>query len=279
MISGHGCDINHGNIFERRIVPHGCVYVTIAECGLLSYEMEKIFVALNNITIHAQMRDPLNNKIALERYFEGALKMYGPGEQYINSRNTFLYDAGSKIISSGLYKVGNPFVKSVYDTAFLRKVNDECIRLTYNGSIYPTVDDMLSLLNPAPDNSITMDELRGRLSLRQQATSQDYLFRYLPGVYYNFACRSLCNPSAITRNIAANERVGSSGMMTDVTYSPGTQLKDGLTPAEQERLSATHLNWLKRRGGFKIKKTKRVKRLNKRHHKRHHKRYTRGKRI
>lgn len=272
-ILGHGCDMNKAG-YIRCIVPENCVYVTLAKCGFVSFELQKMIYALDDsyTNIHELMKDPIKNKGEIEAYFDNKIEIIQPGEEYINSINTMLTDTPDYIHNSGLYKVGNPFFKIEIPVSILNNNNViELIKKIYNGSLYPTVDDML-LINNKISNTKMSNTNTLELDHLNRSISQEELFEKFPGVHYNFSCRILCDPLSAHGNIAANERERY-GQMTNDTRSKDKQLKDDISV-----MDARYKEWLKKKikkgGQYKINKT-RVKKVKKWVHKRIKKRYTR----
>jgi len=274
---GHACDINTEAGLQKLIVPDGCAYVTLAECGYLSFYSLKMMFTLEhmNLRVHELMRDPVRNKVELEQYFECKLDVRGPGEEYINSFNTLIFDSDTnkKLYKSGLYEVGKPFspinmtdifARYAYYSADTRFTDDQVYNI-YNDSIYPTDFDIMSEFFVSP---VQMDALKGIMAKIVNRSVRD-MFIERPGVYYNFACRTLCNK--VSRNIAANEREGPNrNRMTNVTPNVNSQILSFNNEAYM-----THMrNWVQARLSDGIRGGNRPRRKQSRRNLKKKKRYT-----
>lgn len=202
---GHGCDIITPAIREggnTLIIPPGCIYVTLTFCGFLSFDLLKLFIAFRDPFIAYALKDPITHLAALNDYFETTngsqndIHIHRPGDHYVDNINSFIYDAKAddktRLFKSGIYTLGNiPETKhpGIFGSTFIPdtvKFTRGMIEDAYNGSIKQPKDLRDEYENIDEFNRIHKDQLIVMLSV---------LMAERPGIYYNFACRSVCDKS------------------------------------------------------------------------------------
>jgi len=234
VISGHGCDINTKTHLVKKTVPPGCVYVTYEECGMISWgEIMKAFSTLEDPTKYQYMNDPIRYENELKHHFGDSLHVHKPGETYVDAQYDLALDFKlangiTGIIKSGVFEIGAPFhpidinappgLERYASPTQNNMITHAMIDAIYKDSIFPTADQMKSLLN----DPISLDDLKTEMT--RHGISQSRLFSLKPAIYYNFICRSLCLETG--RNIAANERERGN-RMTNLTGTVATQLNRG----------------------------------------------------
>lgn len=207
---GHACDLtkSDGQI-EELPVPEGCVYVTLAKCGFVSYELYKLMYAFSDPTIHYALSDPVKYIKELKEYFESdTITIHHPEatnehlRTYVNSTNTLFYNhqSSNKVSKSGIYLLSNPFsmMKSTlgnpefYLNVPHGHITKEQIYAIYEGALFPKADDIITRFLSREKHSESMDILSEKIAMTYDVTQKE-LFRQNKGIYYNFACRPLCN--------------------------------------------------------------------------------------
>lgn len=92
-----------------------------------------------------------------------------------------------------LYDSSNDIVTCMKKTINHSRMNlTEMIKESFQYSIFPTVDMVLLFYNSIRDNVKNILQFKYEYNKRFEITQQD-LFHYLPGTYYNFICRSTSN--------------------------------------------------------------------------------------
>jgi len=201
---GHGCDLITPAIKEggdMLIVPEGCIYVTLTFCGFISFDLLKLFIAFRDPFIADALKDPITHLDALNKYFETAsgsqndIHIHKAGDHYVDSINNFIYDTktGGKIrlYKSGIYTLGNiPETRNpgIFESTFIQdtiKFTRDMIEDAYNGSLIKPTGLREEYANIEEFSSAHKAQLEVRFSA---------LMAKSPGIYYNFACRNVCNP-------------------------------------------------------------------------------------
>lgn len=215
--------IGHGREYisdEPIPVPPGCVYVTIALCGVVSTEKEinKLLDAFTDPKIRDKLRDPVTNLKQLTTLFGESLHVHYPEAENETSRTYF--DTGyyplagdstsgeCRSVKSGLYRIGdvdsfrppkNIIVSESGKLRYLAKldcknIEPPILRFLYSGALYPTIDIInrdLPIGRKLSYNLLAHEISKCRFS-------QSWAFSKFPGVHYNFICRSGTN---ITGNV------------------------------------------------------------------------------
>jgi hypothetical protein len=201
-IFGHGCDIIDPatGISDERIVPPGCIYVTVALCGWISWDSAKLMYAFQDPYIERAIRDPVNHIDELNAYFETNLhdetyiNIHMPGDTYNNNSVKLILDINdaASVAKSGIYSFGHlpSLVDSLkFPERFVmnrgkNQFTQEDVRAIYNGSIVQPVDVLPTHVN--------IQEFVNRHA-DQMTITMDALFAKSPGIFYNFACRPACD--------------------------------------------------------------------------------------
>ena len=218
---------------KTKNVPDGCTYSTISETGKTTTNAE-VF------TINKLFNNPVDRLLFYEPglsvvNIHTRLKRMNPdiefhvtdqGKSYTNSRFTFLSDFempnGSVILcKSGIYDISLPnpphLPDSVIDLIDIPdgKVKFDHIRKIYEGSIFPTAQDIIStLLGMRPELtdahgvSVGVIELVINMLLKERGyKTQEELFKFLPpGNHYNIACRSFDKKKPVNEGVLAGAR-------------------------------------------------------------------------
>lgn len=204
---GHGCDIVSEGAAEGtddKIVPPGCIYITLAVCGFISWDLYKLIVAFKDKSIYNELMNPNENKKKLEEYFkltpgdQHTIHIHNPGDTYNDANIYFItngkFNETTFLAKSGIYKLGNIpdispkfAVDSMLATIRTRGTiayTKEMIKSVYNGSLilpenledeYPSIEDFMDKYS-----NMLVKSLSELMSLQK-------------GIYYNFSCRVPCN--------------------------------------------------------------------------------------
>jgi hypothetical protein len=244
---GHASDACYpeGNLVIKQ-VPLNCIYVTISDCGLVSY--------LHQDRVLKVFLDPVNKEIwqnvdveGIKRILDGiidtsTIHVHKPGDYYVVSKyspvSDHYMDKDGKYIffkhiaekkyywigPSGLYKLSTdlgggsiPERKKIERTIFPHKIKG--IRKKDFDSFKVDKDDFLSFLKYAVYPKLKayetkreyytpmeIDEIKERYV---EFTSN--LMDKFPGVHYNFLCRTVnpnCTKAALQRRIESAETYG-----------------------------------------------------------------------
>lgn len=246
MYMGHSRDACYpdGNLVIKQ-VPLNCVYVTISNCGLLSYahwdKLLKVFL------------DPVNKEIwqkvdveGIKRILDGiidtsTIHVHKPGEYYVVSKyfpvsDHYMDKDGKYIYSkhiaekkyywigpSGLYKLSTdleggsiPERKKIERTIFPHKIKG---KVTDFDSFKLDKDDFLSFFKYAVYPKLKAYETKREYytpieieEIRERYTEfTSILMDKFPGVHYNFLCRDVdpnCKKTAIQRRVNSAEKYG-----------------------------------------------------------------------
>jgi len=232
----HGCD--SGDLED---VPPNCVYVTLAQCGETiksnnAYRsvFEKLFRENDDL-----LKDPITNKAVLTHLFGVTLHIKYPNaknpemRKYVNSAYTcflgFNEDGETFAKKSGLYSIGsNPSILidestkvnpgDIYYVLNNGEVTMKDVRFLYKDSLYPTPDDFISEETIVHNENVSFSDFQKDV-INTFVIDQKTLFKYFPGVHYNFSCRSDCrdhmNPSRAHLLRRETSRVGSEQELED----------------------------------------------------------------
>jgi len=214
-MQGHGCDLKRT---ER--IPEGCMYVTIALCGLPSYNDSSYNKMLELFSSNDPMLyDPKKNFKKIEEAIGQKIHVhfYGTNDGDSNTYQDCIYDPFSKwhcdkdgkhiseqnsselthffAYKSGLFEPGNPLIipQQIFNK---QTIPIEQINTIWEHSLLPTTKIILEQIKDVP--SITYDALN--LAYHRalhtefgfESITQKELFRRRPGIYYNMACRVPC---------------------------------------------------------------------------------------
>ena len=253
-VFGHACDILTGDEREDISIPPGVTYVTISRCGFLSIDLIKLMYAFEDPSIQGALEDPLNNLDKLNAYFSTREHMSTDihvrtyGDTYVDSENTLLADLGNIILKSGIYtlntfKPADPLADiEIEPGRYARQgpfsVND--INAVYEGSLlvpeipvkpYKTAEEVITAMN----------NRRVRIS--------DIFSAGGPGIYYNFACRTVCADGLHIR--AAHRRMKSKDKAPiQAEYSVSKQKQDIMAFLDKSHTSSLFTytkEWMDRR--------------------------------
>jgi len=202
-MGGHGCDTA-----DTLPVPPGCVYVTIAECGNVSYinKNYKKFIEMFSSN-NELLKNPIKNLIELRRIFGPNLHIHYPNAEneymqtYTNNRY-YPFLAWNKTehqtaLNSGLYSIGTPLK---YDYRVINgTITADHLTYLYKDSIYPSHSDLSDVMKLYDLSYGEFEEQINDVFVIDQST----LFKFFPGIHYNFVCRSPCDPiaSKVTHNL------------------------------------------------------------------------------
>lgn len=204
LMFGHGCDLDG----ELLTVPPNCRYITRVACGISSTSDIDIDIGndLLNNTLDIRRFDKYewvtNNTEVNAIYFE-EYKTHVSGQKYVNNKNScFLDKSHGHGGLSGLRRLGDHVSKPEVINVTLR----EYLVMCYEGSLYPTTEQINKLLNESTiSNSFeklerrdwytnTLENLKEWGELITNNFSIDYasIMDILPGTFINKACRPIC---------------------------------------------------------------------------------------
>jgi hypothetical protein len=229
MIS-HGCDFSS----EILDVPEGCVYVTFVTTGNAAngaskqYKIFKEMFSSNN----ELLKDPIGNLKQLQEIFNTDLHVHYPGakdpnmKKYVNS----LFDSSLGVeevdktffLKSGLYSLGSNINK---DFCLIdKKITDANIKYIYEDSIYPTTYEIIDVYRFVDQN---FSQFTNEIST-VFGTDQKTLFKYFPGIYYNFVCRVDCHTGETSEK--SEERISQSfgGNLRELGIAPESFVKENI---------------------------------------------------
>lgn len=224
---------NRSTTNKTHVVPEGCTYSTLSETGKHTL-MGSIF-AINSMFNHPGEKlyfyDPITNftniTIKLKRKFNNTVfHVSDQGENYTNSYCDFLLgfpdDNGHRVYKSGIYDLSgrgpHPHLSDGNEGKFTippEGADLDVVRAIYDGSIFPTADEVIALLQKriilaeltgesfAPNGKITYANLSRALYdllLEKGYTKQSDIFEknlLPPGNHYYNACRSFLDDTLI----------------------------------------------------------------------------------
>jgi hypothetical protein len=204
---GHGCDVVSERAEEgldTKIVPPGCIYITLAVCGFISWDLYKIIIAFKDKTIYNELMNPNENKEKLEEYFkitrggQHDIHIHNPGDEYNDSEITFICDGKSNgqtfLVKSGIYKLGNiPDIKSeLGDDSAINTLRTRSTIAYTKGMIETAYNGSLIVPKDLEDEYPSMENFKGRYSNSLKLLVSK-IMELEPGIYYNFACRVPCS--------------------------------------------------------------------------------------
>ena len=194
-MSGHSCDS-----LELRDVPPNCIYITFGLCGSATavdnnhYKFIDMFK--NN---HIYLQNPIKYLPKLHEIFNYNIHIhYSEAKdpemrKYVNSKYTPLLNFKIKhenieIHKSGLYSIGSNLLGKI--TNIKDTITKDNIKFLYENSLYPTTDYIIN--NIFTNSNISYSNLNKYID-ELLTIDQETLFKYYPGIYYNFSCRVDCN--------------------------------------------------------------------------------------
>jgi hypothetical protein len=196
-MAGHACDQD-----ELIDVPKDCVYVTLGSCGvpvLAHTKAQEDFIKMFN-NDDELLRDPVKHIEALQFKFGNNLHIHYPGakdlqmRKYVNNFYSCFLNSMTlngtlvpEARKSGLHSIGT-YTTTKY-IKFNDKITDKDIDYLYKDSLYPTIEQIKYVHNLS--NETYKDFVWKMLLIFK--VDQKTLFKYFPGVYYNFSCRSVCS--------------------------------------------------------------------------------------
>jgi hypothetical protein len=203
-VFGHGCDYLTGRASDNIPIPPGIIYVTIAVCGVLSIDLTKLMYAFEDTSIWPALRYPVKYIDSLKNYFEDKalaethIQIHKHGDDYIDSKNTFFFNANANILlKSGLYRLGEfqpvrgdidiVSEEGVSRYAVTAPFSEDSLLAVYNGSIakpqkygpFANADEFKAA------NNIDINMSRMFHLMKEGDPTRTF-------VVYNFACRSVC---------------------------------------------------------------------------------------
>ena len=195
-MASHACDQN-----ELIDVPKDCVYVTLGTCGLSvlarTTEQEEFIKMFHNN--NELLHDPVKHIEALQYRFGSNLHIHYPGakdirmRKYVNNLYSCFFNtvtlggrSDPSARKSGLHSIGT--YRTTKYIKFNDTITDEVIDYLYKESLYPTTQQIK--YNHSLSNESYADFESKMFTIFK--VDQKTLFKYFPGVYYNFSCRSSC---------------------------------------------------------------------------------------
>lgn len=188
VIMGHGSDICDNGKLEVLDVPKGCVYVTLTQCGLVTFVgSEHKFFDDKNITY---LQDPVKYEKELKKIFGNDLHVHHSeakdkvSRTYVNNR--YFLAATYKTRNnkchmgvSGVVKLPKPELKNIKTDA-VPCDNPPKILGYYEHSVYPKLSEVESAVRARPDINF---------GYHLKTITQEELFKKFPGIHYNILCR------------------------------------------------------------------------------------------
>ena len=214
-MQGHGCDLKRT---ER--IPEGCMYVTMALCGLPSYHDSSYNKMLELFSSNDPMlRDPKKNLKKIEAHIGMKIHVHfhGTNDGDLNTYQDCIYDPFSKwhcdkdgkhvseqnsselthffAYKSGLFEPGNDLIipQQIFNK---QTIPIEQINTLWEHSLLPTTKVILEQIKDGPFITYDTLNLAYHRALHTEfgfeSITQKELFRRHPGIYYNMACRVPC---------------------------------------------------------------------------------------
>jgi hypothetical protein len=230
----HGMDLPS---VRRKRMPKNCMYITLMECGKLSYVWSKfgeLYSKTDTVFEGQTIRDILSNPLEQKTLLTKLFRSYGLPEPHIHYHddgpetedNTFIdafyspamtWDNSKHLLGrSGLFEIGdysldgmekiNPTSKNYYYAKKIKNIGE--ISPMYEGSSLPKKTDVEAFIR---DESIrNYDQFHKAMAdtANPFAIRQSQLFARHPGIYYNPVCRSVGRQDReIARAIKSPERI------------------------------------------------------------------------
>ena len=198
ILLGHGSE---HILTARRPVPEGCMMVVTEECGTKGTLPAHIYKALQDPALGAFFADPVSYRQAIEALLQRRIKIYRAGELYPYTSYTLINNdnpnAGEDINEmdlepSGVWPIPSPpelLTLSPGSRGIAQfRIDAEEAATAFRGSVFPA----------GGVTGVTHAEIRGSGQLE---VTQEHLFGILPGIYYNFLCRSLIDEETRIREL------------------------------------------------------------------------------
>ena len=213
----HGMDLPSA---RRKRIPKNCMYITLMECGKLSYVWSKfgeLYSKADTVFEGKTIRDILSNPLEQKTLLTQLFRSYGLPEPHIHYHeegpetedNTYIdamyapamtWDNSKHLLGrSGLFEIGdysldgmekiNPAAKNYYYAKKIKNIAE--ISPMYEGSSLPKKADIATFLREKSIRSY--DQFHNAMSDSKNPfwIQQSQLFNRLPGIYYNPVCRSI----------------------------------------------------------------------------------------
>lgn len=198
IVLGHGSE--HITT-ARRPVPDGCMLIVTEECGTKGTLPVHIYKALQDPSVSAFFADPVTYRRAIESLLQRRIKIYHAGDLYPYTSYTLINNdnpnAGEDINDmdlepSGVWPIPSPpelLTLSPGSRGIAQfRIDAEEAATAFRGSVFPA----------GGVTGVTHAEIRGSGQLE---VTQEHLFGILPGIYYNFLCRSLMDEETRIREL------------------------------------------------------------------------------
>lgn len=210
VIMGHGAQL-----FEKKIVPKGCILVVQVHPGELNYIGSDFFSRIFNYPNKNYFLDPIRyyndivNYINIDHNHYTPFAIYREGEEYLDFyyELIFLWDSDSyqefvgqdnsyMLRESGVAKF--PFTKGA-DSSGIQLFNQQKVKKDvpgkdiflslFNKSVYPVYKDLETVTNLSPNGSISQLINDWRVKEKVNIRQSELFEKLGKGVYYNFICR------------------------------------------------------------------------------------------
>ena len=194
VVLGHASE----DLSERKTVPAKCILIVAEECGSKGTFPYQLFETLRNPEHAEILKNPVQNKAALETILKKPLSIYKEGDPYPNIHYRLLGDVEEdrfiySVEPSGVYSLPGPESwvlqpgKRGFHKYAIQVGQREDIQRVFRGAVYPKIDTKITLAEA-----------------KRLQTTQEQLFESYPGVYYNFLCRSILDIDAEVEEILHN---------------------------------------------------------------------------
>ena len=258
---GHGRDILVPNPdfpgqwmgdYNHEPVPSDCIFVSFSAAGISTYESSILKFSSNIRTdsfinklsnpvhffddLYASYKESIKHHkgfIASEKFDNLKLLLRKPGEIYAETsfmplctwriKDTRDYE----LHSSGIYDIRNKeagIFNPQSDEPLIMKDGNSTLGLIlskFNGSIFPTPEDIIQELNEiyvegftatlnAEGRHVSYNDLYlaiNRIKEKKGVRTQMDLFRLFPGIHYNSACRAMDEGKNVSASLAISRRM------------------------------------------------------------------------
>lgn len=184
VVLGHASE----ELNKRKTVPAKCILIVAEECGSKGTFPYQLFETLRNPEYAEILKNPVQNKAALETILKKPLSIYKEGDSYPNIHYRLLGDVEEdrfiySVEPSGVYSLPGPESwvlqpgKRGFHKYAIQVGLQEDIQRVFRGAVYPKIDTKITFA--------------GAKRLENLKTTQERLFEAYPGIYYNFLCRSI----------------------------------------------------------------------------------------
>ena len=204
---GHGGDLVDNPPLR---IPEGCVYVTSEICGNFSFNLPVLSIAFMDPSIQFALKNPVKYKKELRDYFKFDIHVHhhgaeGSDGEYIDTMNSRLAQQVIKdkvnIYKSGIVKLED---YTPYDKV---DVLSKQLYKTYGLDTAVTQEDYAEIFSGAGGihaqriRAVAIDQGDTFRRMIEKSTGGSPklsdLFKTLPGIYFNFACRSYVRSNAV----------------------------------------------------------------------------------